>query len=154
MPRKWEPREQRMTVDYLIKFHPDAKHMTRVRLGPLPPAAARAEAEGMSPRLYVPVLHWADALALYPDRTVIIETKIKLTADALGQILTNAALFLRTDEFWARWTMPLIKEVVYAYPDEEVLRMLRLHGVKFVFFRPDYIKEYYLERIRTTYGKG
>jgi len=153
MPRKWEAREQRMTSDYLIKHHPDAKHVTRVRVGALPGEAARAHEEGLSPRLYLPLLHWADALALYPLATHIIECKIKLSSGALGQILVNAGLFLKTDEYKARWELPLIKEVVYAYGDDPVIDLLRQNGVRPIMFRPDYIEKYYLEKIRTTYGR-
>lgn len=153
MTRKWEPREQRMVTDYLIEKHPNAKHMTRVRVGALPPEAESLVEKGISPKLYTPVLHWADGIALYPNRTVIIEAKIKLTSDALGQILTNANAFYKTEEFSDRWNKPLAMEVVYAYPDEQTLRMLQTHGIKAVRYRPEYIREYYIEKMRTIYGK-
>lgn len=151
MSRPWEPRELRMTVDYLIQHHPEAKHMTRVRLGPLPPGAEATAEEGISPRIYYPVLHWADGLALYPDHSVILEVKVKLHSDALGQILTNLALFPDTPDFRDRAGQPIIGEVVYGYPDRETLTMLDRHGIRTVQFRPDYIEEYYTELIQKVY---
>ena len=141
-----------MMSDYLIKEYPGFKHITRVRVGPLPGEAAEIIEEGISPRLYYPLLHWADAVVLAPDRTIIIECKIKLSSDALGQILINANLFERTEEYKDRWELPLIMEVVYAYGDKEVIRMLEQHGVRTRLFRPPYIETYYLEKIRNTYG--
>ena len=154
MPRKWEPHELRMTTDYLIERHPDAVHMTRVRVGPLPPQAAETEREGISPRIYYPTLHWADGIALYPDRSIVLEVKVKLDSRALGQILTNLDLFPDTPEFRDRAELPLSGEVVYAYPDRETLRMLDRHGIRHVQYRPPYIEAYYMEKIRTTYERA
>lgn len=151
MTRKWEPWELRMTVDYLIQHHPEAKHMTRVRLGPLPPGAQVAAEEGISPRIYYPVLHWADGVALYVDRSVVLEVKVKLHSTALGQILTNLSLFPDTPEFNDRRGLELAGEVVYAYGDRETLRMLDRHDIRHVRFRPDYIKEYYVDKIQRVY---
>ncbi len=150
-PRRWNPRELRMTADYLREKHPEATHVLRARLGPLPPQATRLQEEGISSRLYYPALHWADGLALYPDRTVLLEVKIKLDTRALGQILANLDLFRKTDEFRDRWSLPLEGEVVYAFPDRETIRLLDEQGIRHVEYCPDYIREYYLERIRATY---
>jgi len=151
MTRKWEPWELRMTVDYLIQAHPEAKHMTRVRLGPLPPGATATAEEGISPRIYTPVLHWADGVALYSSRSVVLEVKVKLHSTALGQILTNLSLFPDTPEFMDRRGALLEGEVVYAYPDRETLRMLDRHGIRTVRFRPDYIETYYVEKLQKIY---
>ena len=151
MSRPWEARELRMTVDYLIQAHPEAKHMTRVRVGPLPSGAEAAAEEGISPRMYIPVLHWADGVALYPDHIVLLEVKVKLHSDALGQILTNLDLFPDTPEFNDRRDLPISPEVVYAYPDRETLRMLDRHGIRAVRFRPDYIEAYYVEQLQKVY---
>lgn len=140
-----------MTTDYLIEKHPDAVHMTRVRLGPLPPQAMATKEEGISPRIYYPTLHWADGVALYVDRSVLLEVKVKLQSTALGQILTNMDLFPDTPEFRGRAAITLLGEVVYAYPDRQTSRMLDRHGIRHVQYRPDYIEEYYTEKIRRIY---
>ena len=154
MPRKWEPHELRMTTDYLIEKHPDAVHMTRVRLGPYPPQAEATAEEGISPRIYLPTLHWADGIALYPSRSVVLEVKVKLQSTALGQILTNLNLFPDTPEFRDRRHILLEGEAVYSYPDRETLSMLDRHGIRHVQYRPKYIEEYYMERIRQTYYRA
>lgn len=137
-----------MIAEYLIEHHPNAKHLSRVRVGPLPDVAALLPKEGISPKLYYPLLHWADALAVYPDHTVILECKIKLTADALGQILINAGLFYETHELKPLHDKPLVMEVVYAYGDPFVLKQLHRHDVRTTQFRPKWTEEYYLAKLR------
>jgi len=148
MPRKWEPREMRMMADYLLTKHPKARHLTRVRLGPLPRVSPEFEAMGIGPQVYTVGLHWADGLALYPDKTLLFECKIKLQSTALGQILTNRRLFYKTDMFRDRWHLPLEPWVIYAYPDREVLEMLDINNIKHEQFRPSYIEEYYIAKLR------
>lgn len=149
--REWAPWELRMTTDYLIAAHPTAKHYTRVRLGPLPDEARALEEEGISRMLYMVALHWADGVALYDNKAVVLEVKVKLHSTALGQILTNMTLFTETEQFQHLEGIPTEGEVVYAYGDKETLRMLDIHGIKAVKYRPAYIKKYYLEQLQKTY---
>jgi len=148
MPRRWEPREMRMMADYLIQKHPKARHLARVRLGPLPRVSPEFEEMGIGPQVYTVTLHWADGLALYPDRTLLFECKVRLDSRALGQILTNRDLFLETEEFRHRWDLPLESWVIYGYPDAETIRQLDKYGIKHEEFRPSYIEEYYMAKLR------
>ena len=154
MARPRRPREEleeRLVAEYMIAHHSKARHMIRVRLGPLPPEAGKAAAEGFNPAIYGVVRHWADGIAIYPDRIVLVEAKLKLRPEAIGQILVYEELLPSTPELapWVGGERQL--ELVYVQGDPDVEAYAAKAGIKCIRFAPPWAVEAYLERRRWEY---
>lgn len=147
-PRPREELEERLVAEYLAAAHPDAQHMIRVRLGPLPAGAPVGPDERWRETIYGVARHWGDGLAIYPDRLVLLEAKLKLSPDALGQLLVYHDLIEQTPELMPYVGRPRTLECVYAFGDEDTERILREHGINPVRFAPAWAVEAYLKRAR------
>jgi hypothetical protein len=154
MSRPRRPREEleeRLTSEYMVAKHPNARHRIRVRLGPLPPEAEKAAAEGFPPKMYVVVNHWADGIAIYPDKIVLIEAKLKLSPDALGQLQVYEQLLPKTPELAADAEKKHQLELIYVQGDPETEACAQRQGITCVRFAPDWAVQAYLERRRWEY---
>ncbi len=138
--------------EYMVQHHPEARHHIRVRLGPLPPESVTGVTPGVPPTIYGVVRHWADGVAIYPDRIVLIEAKLKLRPDALGQILVYEQLLPDTPELapWAGLEHQL--ELIYVQGDPDVEAYARKAGVRCIRFAPEWAVAAYLERAQRSYG--
>jgi len=141
--KKWMPREKRMLADWLARNYPAERVQERVWLGPI----VRGElmpGPGVTERVLLPFGGgWADALVLLPDRTLLIECKIRANPEAIGELQLYERLFRRTEEFRDRWDLPLELVLLYAYGRREVLELAKELGITLIEFRPSYIREYY-----------
>jgi len=146
--RRWLPRETRMLADWISKHYPDVPHEYRVWLGRLPPEAVRAEELGITPQIYAPFGKWADAAIYLPDKTILVECKVKMDLKARGELETYRELFYVTERFKDRWGLPLELVLLYAYEDRDVKAWAEREGIRLEFYRPPYIEEYVKERMK------
>ena len=140
--------EERLVTEYMATHHRGAHHMIRVRLGALPPEQRALTEMGFPHAIYGVVRHWADALAIYETTVHLIEAKIKLRADALGQILLYDRLFEETPELSEHAGKARVLEVIYVQGDPDVERLLKDNQVHPIRFAPTWAVEAYLRRAR------
>ena len=147
MTRPWEPREQRMTIDYILEKYPGIHAETRVGLGALPELPKRLKDRGISPRIMRGYQHWADGLIYLPDKTILIEAEILASRDGLGSLILYKQEYYKTARLRPRFSLPLVLREVYAYPDPPVIEAFRALGFETEQYRPEYIRKYYEEEL-------
>lgn len=152
IPRPRIELEERLVSEYMVQHHAGARHMIRVRLGPLPPEAKEAITEGLPATMYGVTRHWADAVAIYPDRIVLIEAKIKLRADAVGQLLIYEQLLPNTPELMPYASRNHELEIIYVQGDPDVEAYCRQTHINCIRFAPEWAVQAYLARARRIYG--
>ena len=145
--RKREELEARLAAEWAQERHPEAQLEFRAWLGPLPTMLDGGLYQVYSPNLYQVLGKWADVIALYPDRAVLAEVKIKLRPEALGQLLVYRDLFNRTPRFSAWNKLPLECIVVYAVQDLAVVRQCALQGIECEHYAPAWAREAYYKRV-------
>jgi len=140
--RTWQEREMRLVAEYLHKFHPKATTMTRVRLGAVPHLEVPADLQEEAARIAGVVRAWADGVALYPARTVIVEGAIRPTWGEESKLIAYARLFRMTQEFRDRWELPIEMELVYVVEHPLAMVRVREAGIRVVQYSPPWILDY------------
>lgn len=75
--RSWQPREMAMVSEFIAKFFPRTPNATRVRLGIPHPELVLPDAEAEDFATLRLWNRWADAIVYHPDKTILIEAKIR-----------------------------------------------------------------------------
>jgi len=140
--RRWEPREMRLCTEYLREYHHRARVLTRVRLGEYPPELLKYVEVGEEARMITAWRRWADAIAIYPDRVILIECAIRPNPGKISQLLLYRDLFYKTPEFEGIKHLPLHLELVYAIEDTAVNALAERYGIRTVYYRPAWVEEY------------
>jgi hypothetical protein len=144
--RPREELEERLIGEWAREKFPAARVIFRARLGRLPEGAYTVEKMGISPMLYTVIRHWADALIFTEDRNIIVEGKLKLKPEAVGQILVNRDLFKETPDYADRWDLPTDCIIVYAIGDPDTEKIALGHGIKLERYTPKWAVEAYTVR--------
>ena len=148
MPRRtYRIVESRMIADWFSRAHPGCRKILRCWLGPIPESTALARA-GVTPRVLMPFGGgWVDGIIMGPDWTRLVESAVVSGAVDLGQLDLYLDLFRETREFRDRWDTELIPVLLYGFGRAAVLRLAERKGVEAVRFCPDYIRDYYHEKV-------
>ena len=143
--------EERLVSEWVAVTYPRARYRLRTRLGPLPELTPELEALGVSRNIYTVVRHWADCLVFLEDKTIIVEGKIRWKPEGLGQLITYRSMFYQTPEYGDRWALPVELVALFAYVTEDNMALLQQFKISPVEYRPKWISEAYIERMRRTY---
>lgn len=141
--RKWEPREMRMVSEYIAQKYAGYESATRVRLGSLHP---ELELPGLSEAeknmLMGAYNRWADAVVITPTSLILIEGAILPEVGDISKLELYAELLPRTPRYVQYADREIVKELVVALEDPVLMMLARRHGVRVVFFCPDWIADY------------
>jgi hypothetical protein len=140
--RAWQPREMLMVAEALQKFFPGLPASTRVRLGMPHPELIF---EDLSPEEIAMLRvwnRWADAVVFAPDRTYIIEGKIRPRLGPTEALELYTRLFLNTEEYRDRWKLPVEKVFIYAVEDPVLVNMAREKGIRTIQYQPSWLPDY------------
>lgn len=137
-----EPREQRLVAEWLVKEHPNARTLTRVKVGPVRPEAVEAFGTETGIRAMRPWQRWADAVVILQDEVLIIEGKLRGQPGAISQLKLYAQLFPQTPEFAAEKAKRIRKVLLTPWPDEDLQALAAAEGVEVVIFHPPWIEDY------------
>jgi hypothetical protein len=140
--RKWQPRELRLCSEYVSMYHSKARILTRVRLGPFPSELLKFVSVEEESKMITVWRRWADAIAIYPDKVVIIETAIRPNPGKIMQLLLYKDLFYKTPEFDSIKHLPVELELVYAIEDPATIELAKKYNIKTIYFKPAWIEEY------------
>lgn len=120
--------ERLLVYEYVNTFYPETPHWFRIEVGPMP--------EGKNDMLYTKIRRWADAIIHEPDKTIIIEGKMKANHDVVGQLLNYKNLFPQTPLFKKYADLPIEMRLVCAMIDDNVKRLVEEAGINIVIFKP------------------
>jgi len=149
--RPREELEERLVSEYMVEKHPNARHMIRVRLGPIPTGMPTGMPTGVPTTIYGVVRHWADGIAIYPDKIVLIEAKLKLRPEAVGQLLIYEQILPNTPELATDAEKKHVLELVYVQGDPDVQDYAQKQGITCIRYAPDWAVQAYLARARWEY---
>ena len=140
--RHWQPREQQMLSEWLVKTQKGKRWLTRVRLGSPRAEIPRPE---MSPeeRSMIGVWRrWADAVILEQDSATIIEAAIRPDPGKISQLELYAMLFPHTPELKAWAAVPLHLVLLYAIEDPATVLLARQKGIACIQYQPTWLPAY------------
>jgi len=140
--RAWQPREQQMVAEWLSKAYPQARTMTRVRLGAPKPAIPRPDLSPEELAMIGQWRRWADAVVLEQDRVILVEASIRPDPGKISQLELYALLFPQTPELAAWAKLPLTLMLLYAIEDPATIYLARQKGILCVQYRPDWLDDY------------
>lgn len=128
--------------EFAVRMFPGEQLLEQVRLGP-----TRSHLVGVTvtPALEAAlrVSNWfADGVLCLPDKTLILEAKIKPNPSAVGQVLFYARLAIRTPIFQSRLSLPIQTAVLFAEADPDVTDFARALGVTVFTYTPMWIADY------------
>lgn len=140
--RNWEPREQRLVAEFVNFAYPGVESRTHVHLGTVQPRLRGRFTSDEDLRIVGLFRRWADALVFLPDRTVLIEAKIKPEPGVTAQLKLYARLLPNTPELEECKHKPVEKVLVCAIEDPQVSALAREENIRVVVFRPKWIEAY------------
>ena len=140
--RRWEPREMRLCSEYLKTYHYSAYCMTRVRLGKYPSELLKYVAVEEERNMLTVWRRWADGIAIYPDRVILIECAIRPNPGKIAQLKLYKELFYQTPEFEHLRNRKLELELVYAIEDPATIELAKREDIRTIYFKPVWIEEY------------
>ncbi len=140
--RKYEPRESRLTAEFVREFFPGDRVKFQVRLGKPRPGATPSP---------IPIeYNWAaykrrpaaDALVIREHEQVLIETYIKIDLGKVSQLQIYQKLLPNTpDADWDK-SLPLRLLIVGALEDTTLTQHARDNGIEFRLYRPVWVDAY------------
>lgn len=133
--------EDNMLSEYLAIHHPAARVMTRVRLGSVPAALLPEGADAILQKVYGNIRLWADAVAIYPERLILIEAKIKPKPGVISTMEIYARYVKDTPELKEYLDRPMELELVYVVEYPMVIAEARSRGIRCVQFLPSNLND-------------
>ena len=138
-----QPKQKRKRVDwerllvyeYVQTNYLDVPHWFREEVGPLPP--------GSNPMLYAKTRRWADAIVHLPDKTLLIEGKMKAEPNVIGQVLNYKNLIPQTPMLAKYKNLPVRPRVITAMVTDQVKELIENSGIEVEIFKPSNYEEWY-----------
>ena len=144
--RSWEPQEQRLCSEILVKFYGDWPSKTHVHLGATPLRVGGQFISESERRLVGVFRRWADGMVFMPDRLVLIEVKKLPQPGVVGQMEYYAELVGKTPELEEHWHKPLEMHLWCAIEDPQVTLFARKRNVKVSVYCPEWMAKH-LEKL-------
>ena len=121
--------ESILLTRWLATFHRDAPQWKRVRLGiPANPQEAK---------MYSVLMRWADAVFLEEGVVNIVETKLRPTLGAIGQLEGYKDLFKVTPEFKQFWNWPIKLILVSPIMDLAIGQITSKKNIEYDVWTPE-----------------
>jgi len=140
-------------VEWLMRTYPPGTWRVNVRLGAVAP---ELEELAVTPEEKRALHLWrpqADAVVVLPDKVVIVEAYIRAEVKKLAQLKLYERALKVTEEFREQWHKPTELILLAAIWDPTVIRMCEEYGIRYVFYRPQWI-ERYIETLPGRFRRG
>jgi len=134
--------ERRLLGEFLRKEFPTTPYSTNVRLGALPPEYEARPLTAAQARLLNPKKRFADGLIYLPDKTILIEAKMKMHPGIISLLELYKKLFQETPDLRERWNLTIEMMLVYVVEDPPTTQQAREHGIRCIQHVPSWIKEW------------
>jgi hypothetical protein len=143
--RDYQPRESRLLAEWLAKTYPDGGYRTHVRLGPpvTNTLGEFASAEELN-LIGAAFRRWADAVVMLPDVLAVVEAKMVLKPDVIGQLELYLELVGKTPELAAWSDRPNQGWIVCGVSDPATATMAARRGYRVIVYRPPWFDEWLL----------
>jgi len=140
--KKREEVEQRYVAEFVAKHFPNAqKTFFQKALGDLP--WRYAAHSGHDYRYFLRYAKRADAVVITPEHVVVIETETRRPITGLSELLVYKSLLPETVDLkpYLLGRSPRLI-LVAPLPDDEVMEEAAKHGIEFVIFFPEWMREH------------
>ena len=134
--------EALLCSQFLAENYPTARTYIQQYVGPIKPAAELAGLSKSEKLALGTGRRRADAIAITPDRIVVIETYIHVHLGKLSQLMTYLELVSSTPELADYKTLPTEGLLVGAQRDPIMDQMAAKFGIEVIIFRPVWVVEY------------
>ena len=149
----YELREDRLLSEFLARFFPTDRVITRVRLGspPIPPGVLDLSAQEL--KLLKRFSRWADALIIRPTELILVEAEV-LPSPGIVSTLQLYGRLLRQDTDFNEWSnLPLRLMLVWAFEDPVLARLAREQNIEVRIFQPAWVPAALRARYRLSPDK-
>lgn len=134
-------REERLLGEFLAHDFPDARILTRVRLGPTVIPPGMVDLSPAEVRILRNVNRWIDAVVVTDAATILVEAKVLPSPDVIGQLQLYELLARRDPELEPFLDRPLKKLTVWGFEDPNLAEVARAHGIEVRIFQPEWLLE-------------
>lgn len=132
----------RLVSEYVVKFYPKDKSLTRVRLGSTHPDLLPQKLSESEKRMLTVWKRWADAIVVTPKKLVLIEGAILPDPGDVSKLLLYKYLLQYTDELQEYLDRDIEMQLVISVEDPVITKIARAADIKVVTFAPEWISEY------------
>jgi hypothetical protein len=136
--------EAQYVADYVARKYPGVPCRLHARIGTPPEPATGMELEPAERNLLRVKMRWADAIVFLPDRTVVIEGKLRASEllKALGELELYVHLLPRTPEYAHLLADRIDGQILTPIADPTVDSLARRKGFRLVVWSPPWLDEY------------
>ena len=129
-------------TEFLRKEYPTTPYSTNVRLGSIPLEFVARPLTSEQARQLSRLKRYCDAVIFLPDRTIIVEAKMRAEPGIVTLLALYRRLFKETPDLRERWGLPLEMMLLYAVEDPVTIEFAREVGIRAVQYRPEWIEEW------------
>jgi hypothetical protein len=141
--RDYQPRESRLLSEWLGRSFPNEIVMTHVRLGPPVTNAAGRFASAEELRLIGAAFRrWADAVVVLPELLAVVEAKMVLNPNVIGQLELYLELVAKTPELAPWKDLPTQGWIVCGVSDPATEVLASRRGYRVITYRPAWFDEW------------
>jgi len=134
--------EQRYLAEFVSKFFPNSqKVFYQKALGDLP--WREASHSTYDYRWFLRLAKRADAVVITPEEVVVVETETRRPITGLSELLVYKELLPQTVDL-KPYLMGRRQRLMLVTPleDEDVMRQAAAHGIEYVIYFPEWLKEH------------
>lgn len=146
----FENRDMKLVEDYIDQHYPGRIKWLHVRLETL---RDQLQFPGMveeEKRIVSVFKRYADAVILDGGKLILIEGAVMPDLGDVSKLLGYEKPLRQTPEFKQYHDFPVEKQLVLAGEDKVSEELAEEHGVKVIYFKPDWVENYLMEaRLRT-----
>jgi len=136
--------EAQYVADYVATRYPSIPCRLHARLGTPPEPLSAEELEPEERNMLRVKMRWADAIVFLPDRTVVIEGKLRASEllKALGELELYIHLLPLTPDYRSLIAPRLEGQILTPISDPTVEALCRRKGFSMVVWSPPWLNEY------------
>lgn len=138
----WTPWEINMIAEWLGKTFPDVEYRTMVRLGRIQPRLPDGTYTVEEERMLGVHRRFADAIAILPDRLLLIEAVMRCDPGKLTVLELYEMLLPNTPELQQFSELPIQKVLLYAIEDPVVCELARRKEILAVHYVPTFFERW------------
>lgn len=141
-PRRRVQASTKLLHEWAEQQHWDGTPIYEARLGPTPLLAGSAEVTPEIAAMLRRANRYADLVGALNGELLVVEAKVILSPDAIGQLLAYLPL-VESSPVRDKWpSMPIRGVILCAVDDPHVSNLALTHGIRVIVYQPPWIADY------------